>query len=67
MERGIRIATSAAGLLAMTYATFKLSEEPGDCDRGESLEGATPVCGLVRNDSISICRSVFYIIIHLFA
>ena len=23
--------------------------------------------GLVRNDSISICRSVFYIIIHLFA
>lgn len=24
-----------------------------DCDRRESPEGATPVCGLVRNDSIA--------------
>ncbi len=24
-----------------------------DCDRRESPEGATPVCGLVRNDNVS--------------
>ena len=28
----------------------RFSEYPGDCDRRESLEGATPVCALVRND-----------------
>ena len=28
----------------------RLSEEPGDCDRRESLERATPVCATLRYD-----------------
>ena len=27
-------------------------ENPGDCDRRKSLEGATPVCALARNDTL---------------
>ena len=28
----------------------RFSEYPGDCDRRESLEGATPVCATLRYD-----------------
>ena len=45
----------SADWFAMTIPISVHTKRKTDCDRRESLEGATPVCGLVRTD---ICYSV---------